>query len=114
MSPQCLPPSFGPIQLTIREQMRFEDFQDGGRGNHLRYRNKMLLAILNLHVTLIPSIDSIQFTIQEQMWFEDFQDGGHLGYWNRMILAILNLYVAPMPPIKFLLNPTYGWEISFE
>ena len=45
------------------------------------------------------------------MWFEDFQ-GGHLGYRNRTILGILNLYVAPMPPIKFRLNPTYGWEIT--
>ena len=32
-----------------------------------------------------------------------------------MILAILNLYVALMPPIKFQLNPVYGWvEMPFE
>ena len=29
MSPQCLPSSFGSIRLTIREQMWFEDFQEG-------------------------------------------------------------------------------------
>ena len=32
MLPQCLPSSFGLIWLTIREQMRFEDFQDGHLG----------------------------------------------------------------------------------
>ena len=54
----------------------------------------------------------IQLTVREQTWFEDFQDGhrgGHLGYRNGMILAILKLYVAPMPPIKFQLNPAYGF-----
>ena len=51
------------------------------------------------------------------MSFEEIQDGprgGHLGYRNGTILAILNLYVTVMPPIKFLLNPTYGWEMSSE
>ena len=46
------------------------------------------------------------------MRFEDFQDGhlrGSLRYWNRMISAILNFYVTLMPPIKFGLNPQYGF-----
>ena len=46
------------------------------------------------------------------MRFEDFQDGhlwGHLRYRTRTILAILNLYVTLMPPIKFGLNPHYGF-----
>ena len=51
MSPQCLPPSFSLIRLTIREQMSFQDFQAGHHGSHLGYWNKMNCAILNLHVT---------------------------------------------------------------
>ena len=34
----------------------------------------------------------------------------HLGYQKRTILTILNLCITVMPPIKFQLNPTYGWE----
>ena len=33
--------------------MLFEDFQDGRHGGHLGYQNEMILAILNLHVTLM-------------------------------------------------------------
>ena len=76
--------------------MSFEEFQDGG---HLGYRNRTILAILNLNVATM------------QMWFKDFQDGrpgSHLGYANGMILAILNLYVTPILPIKFWLNSTYS------
>ena len=35
--------------------MSFEDFQDGRLVGHLRYRNGMILAILNLHVALMPT-----------------------------------------------------------
>ena len=56
MSPQCLPPSFGSIQLTVWEEMWFENFQDGNHGSHPGYRNRIVLAILNLYVTLMPTI----------------------------------------------------------
>ena len=51
----------------------------------------MILAILNLYVTLMPIIKfrPIQLTVWEE------------------ILAILYLNVATMPSIKFWLNPTY-------
>ena len=51
---QCLPLSFGSIWLTIWEQMRFEGLQDGYLGAHLINQNRMILAILNLYVTLMP------------------------------------------------------------
>ena len=37
----------------VRE-MSFEEFQDGCHGGHLGYGNKIILAIQNLHVTLMP------------------------------------------------------------
>ena len=51
----CLPSSFGSIRLTDWE-MSFEEFQDGHHGGHLGYPNGMILAILNLCVTVMPSI----------------------------------------------------------
>ena len=36
--------------------MRFEDFQDGHLGGHLRYQNRTILAILNLYVAPMPPI----------------------------------------------------------
>ena len=50
------------------------------------------------------------------MSFKEFQDGprgSHLGYRNGTILAILNLCVSVMLPIKFWLNPTYGFGDVF-
>ena len=55
--------------------------------------------------------------VWEEMSFKEFQDGhhgSHLGYQNGTILAILNLHVATMPPIKFQLNPTYGYGEDVE
>ena len=93
--------------------MAFEKFQDGHHGGHLGYRNGMILAILNLCLTVMlpSSFSSIRLMVWEVMSFEEFQDGhhgGHLGYQNRTILAILNLCVNVMLTIKFWLNPTYG------
>ena len=34
--------------------MSFEDSQDGQHGGYLVYQNKMILAILNLHVAPMP------------------------------------------------------------
>ena len=36
--------------------MLFEKFQDGHHGSHLGYRNRMILAILNLYLTVMPPI----------------------------------------------------------
>ena len=33
--------------------MSFKEFQDGCQGGHLGYQNGTILAILNLHVTLM-------------------------------------------------------------
>ena len=52
----CFPSSFGSIKLTVWEEMSFEEFQDGPHGNHLGYRNRTVLAILNLYVTPMPPI----------------------------------------------------------
>ena len=40
----------------VWEEMSFEEFQDGHRGGHLGYQNGMILAILNLCVTVMPPI----------------------------------------------------------
>ena len=47
---RCLPSSFGSVRLTVREEMSFEG------GGHLGYRNRTILAILNLCVTVMPPI----------------------------------------------------------
>ena len=44
------------LTYLIREQMRFEDFQDSHCGGHLRYQTRTILAILNLYVTTMPPI----------------------------------------------------------
>ena len=54
MLPQCLPPNFGSIRLTIQEQLTTEDFQDGHYGGLHGCPNKMILAILHLNVTSMP------------------------------------------------------------
>ena len=87
--------------------MSFEEFQDGHRGGHLGYWNGMILAFLNLCVTVMLPI---KFWLNPTHSFggdvvEEFQDGRHE---QNNSLTILNLYVAPMPPIKFQLNLTYG------
>ena len=120
MSLWCLPSSFSSIWLTVWE-MSFEEFQVGCHGGHLGYRNRTMLAILNLYsFRCLPlSFCSIWLMIWE-MSFEDFQHGhhgSHLGYQNGTILAIMHLCVPLTPPIKFWLNPSYGlrdviWRIS--
>ena len=66
---------------------KFEDFQDGHLGGHLRYQTRT--TILTLYVALMPPIKfgSIPITVWEEMLFEEFQDGhhsSHLGSRNRM------------------------------
>ena len=83
----------GPWKSKAPGELTIEDLQDGCYGGHSGYRNKLLLAILNLHVTQMPST-KFWLNLNYQMRFEDFQDGhlgGYLRYRTRMILAILNL-----------------------
>ena len=64
--------SKAPGELTI------EDLQDGCCGGHLGYRNKMVLAILNLHVTQMPPCKfwlNLTYHSGEKLRFEEFQDG---------------------------------------
>ena len=46
--------------------MSFEEFQDGRHGSHLGYRNRTILAILNLHVAKVPPI---KFQLNPNLWF---------------------------------------------
>ena len=93
-----------------------EYLQDGCCDGNRGYRNKMVLAILILHVAPIPSFGSIWLTIREQMRFEDFQEsqlGGHLKISERF----LQFWIF-MSLIKFWLNQHYDlggnviWRIS--
>ena len=52
----CFPSSFGSIQLTVWEEISFEEFQDGNHGSCLGYWNGTILAILNVYVAPMPSI----------------------------------------------------------
>ena len=45
--------SFGTIQLTVWEEMSFEDFQDGHYGGRLKIGTE-IFYILNLHVATMP------------------------------------------------------------
>ena len=47
MSLWCFLTTFGSIQLSVWEEMSFEEFQDGCHGGHLGYRNGTILAILS-------------------------------------------------------------------
>ena len=66
MSPQCLLPSFGSIWFTIREQMRFEDFQDGQISDQNNFSNPKSLRCRQ------SSFGSIRIMVWE-MSFEEFQ-----------------------------------------
>ena len=91
--------------------MSFEEFQDGHHGGHLAYLKGMILAILNICVTLMHPIKFWLNLVWEEVSFEEFQDGccgGHLEYRNGTILANLNLCATVMPPIKSCLNLPYG------
>ena len=97
--------------------MRLEDFQDDHLGAHLRYRNRKILAILNLYFAPMPPI---------KFWLNPLYGLGGDVVWRfsrwrpswiseRNVLAILNLHVAPMPPIKFGLNLSgFGSKCDFK
>ena len=114
---RCPASSLSSIRLTVWEKMSFEDLQNHQHGCHLGDWNRMILAIVNLHVALM---------LPTKVWTQSDLDFGSrfclkifkTASSNRTILAILNLYVAQMPPIKFRLNLAYGlggdviWRIS--
>ena len=56
MSLRSFPSSFSSIQLTVWEEMSFEEVQDGCHGGCLGYQNGTILAILNLYVAPMPPI----------------------------------------------------------
>ena len=62
MWPQCLPPSLGSIWLRVKEQMWFQDFQDG----HLR----TILFLFVLHVCVCVFKKNNPYTIlgQQNTW----------------------------------------------
>ena len=95
MSPECLPPSFSLIPLTVREQMWFQDFSSWPpwRPSWIMERNKFSNSKSPCH----PNAS-------HQVWLQSHLRCSHLGYRKGNILANLNLYVAPMPPSKFQLN----------
>ena len=53
---QCLPSSFGSIWLMVWEEMWFVKFQDGPHCGHLEYQQGMIIAILNLCITVMLPI----------------------------------------------------------
>ena len=75
-----------------------------------RYCNKMILAILNLHVAPMPhqvlAQSDLPFRSRYGLKIFKMASVAAILIWNRTILAILNLYAPLMPPIKFQLNQT--------
>ena len=57
------------------------DFQDGGRGSHLGFPIRTILAIFDLQVTAIlpTKLESIGLSSKVEKFKIDFQDGPH-GY----------------------------------
>ena len=84
-------------------------------GSHLGFPIRMILATVDLQVTLIlpMNFESIVLSVQEKKFKTDFQDGrpGHnLGFPNATIWAIFYLQGTPMFPTKFRVS----WPFSSE
>ena len=107
-------------QVLAQSHLRF------GRRCHLKYfKMAAMAAILDIWTERVSqfcisvslscfpsSFSSIQLSVWGEMSFEECQDGhhgSHLRYRNGTILAILNLCITVMLPIKFWLNPTFGF-----
>ena len=141
MSLQCFPSSFRSIQLSVWEEISFEEFQYGCHGGHLGYQNGTILAILNLYVAPMPPI-KFWLTrnyglgwrpswISERNYFwlsrtyglggdvvwriSRWRHCGHLGYRNGTILAILISVLLWCLPSSFgSIRLTIWEEMSFE
>ena len=99
------------IGLSVQENKRKTDFQDGCHGGHLGFSIGTLLAIFDLQVTPMLPLESIGFSVQNKKRKIDFQDGchgGHLGFPIGTILAIFDLQVTRMLPSKFGVNWPFG------
>ena len=104
------PSSFGSIRLMVWEDMSFAEFQDGRHGGHLGYQNRMILAILNLYITLMPPT-MFQLNLTYGL-------GGNVVWrisrYSRHLVPEQNNFshsespCCHNPPTKFQLNPTYG------
>ena len=84
------PPSFGSIQLTVLEEMSFEEFQDDRLGNRLGYRNGTILAFLNLYIApIIPSKFWLNLTYgwEEMSFLKNFKMAA--------LVAILDIGTEP-------------------
>ena len=84
-------------------------------GSHCGFPIRMILATVDLHVTLILPMNfkSIALSVQEKKFKTDFQEGrhgGNLGFPIATIWAIFYLQVTPMLPTKFRVN----WPVSSE
>ena len=109
---QCLPLSFGSIwqHLAADEVWRFSRWSPWGHLIHV-YRNRMILAILNLYVTSEPPIKfgfNLHYGLGDVIWrISGWLPWSYLGCQNGTNLAVLTCHVSQMPIIKFQLNPTY-------
>ena len=66
--------------------MSFEEFQDGHQGSHLGYQNVMILAILNLCVTVMPSIKfQLNQTVFKRCRLKKFKMAARLPWWPSWI-----------------------------
>ena len=80
-----------PTQVLAQSDLPFESrFQYCQLGGHLRYRTRMILAILNLYIALMPLIKFglIRIAVWKEMSFEEFQDGHHLGWMDGWIFCL--------------------------
>ena len=82
--------------LSVQENQRKIDFQDGCHGAHPGFTIGMILAIFDLQVTpMLPTkFESTGLSIQEKKRKIDFQDGchgSHLGFPIGTIFAIFDL-----------------------
>ena len=103
---QFLRSDFGSIQLTVWEEMAFEEFQDGHCDSHLGYWKETIMPILTLHVSqMSPVRFRLDLMYRSGAVVRRFQNDGHLGYRNGTILAVLNFHVARMSPAKFRISP---------
>ena len=100
------------IGLSVQENKRKIDFQDGHHGGHLGFPIGMILTIFYLQVTpMLPSKFGVNWPFgsgedakKPKIDFQDGSHGGHIGFLIVMILAIFDLQVTPMLPTKYRVN----------
>ena len=105
----------------VRVVVLFNNFKMAVYGDHLGYRNKRNLAILNLLVALMPHIrfqlnQTFGYVADKNFKMATMEASHHLGYQDETILAFVNLHIAPILFMKFRFNPTFclGGDVNFE